>query len=371
MREDADRIYFVPDTQLVRFLCKLSYRLPSVFGRVFVGPVIFVLSQSSMRKLAEELVRKHQINVVQQPIPVSPKTPSLMVDLKVPVVIGPLNGGMNYPEGFQYMEGRLGRRLVGIARTASQWTHRLFPGKTKAHTLLVANRRTRDALPRGIQGSVVELIENGVELHLWQSTDPRTSSTEQSKPVSFVFVGRLVDWKGVNFLLRAISIVTRTADVRLDVIGDGVERQGLETLSQQLGLQDVVRFQGWLPQPEIAKHLHESDIFILPSLWERGGAVVLEAMAAGVPVIATDWGGPADYIQNEITGILVPPTKPEQFPKDLAAAMVRLANNPVLRQRLAEAALVRVRSEYNWEKKIDRILEIYQEAITSCTDSRL
>lgn len=357
----ASRITFVPDTLLHKWLWAVTSRLPSVVGRVFTGPLLNLLTQFYTRRHAKRIIREKSISVVHQPTPVSPKALSLMFNLGAPVVFGPLNGGMSYPSGFAHMEGRAGRGIVSFARRASALLHKLLPGKLRAHTVLVANDRTRRALPPGLRGNVVELVENGVDLKLWQ---PATPMPHPNRPPRFIFTGRLVDWKAVDLLLRAFVTVHAQLGGTLDIVGDGVERTKLESLAADLGIRSAVTFHGWLPQESIAAMLHDSDIFVLPSIRECGGAVVLEAMAAGVPVIATRWGGPNDYL-DEHTGILVDPTNPTQFPLDLAAAMLKLATNPQLRAQLSAAASVKVQQHFDWERKIDRILEIYAAAAIS------
>ncbi len=140
-------------------------------------------------------------------------------------------------------------------------------------------------------------------------------------------------------------------------------KPALEAQASQLGVADRVHFAGWVAQTECARKLREADALVLPSLYECGGAVVLEAMACRLPVVATDWGGPADYL-DPTCGILVPPTSRDEFVAGFAAAMIELGHSPELRKRLGEAGLAKVRSSLlNWDLKIDRILEIYRETI--------
>jgi glycosyltransferase involved in cell wall biosynthesis len=98
---------------------------------------------------------------------------------------------------------------------------------------------------------------------------------------------------------------------------------------------------------------------VLPSLFECGGAVVLEAMAMELPVIATAWGGPTDYL-DENCGVLIAPHSRETLVDGFADAMRRLARSPELRNRMGLAGGRRARELFDWEKKIDQILQIYQ-----------
>lgn len=356
------RMFFVPDTRLHKLLWAITARSPSVVGRVITGPIAKLLTQFIARRIASRLIRERGIRLIHQPAPVSPKDLSLLFGLGVPVVIGPLNGGMCYPPGFAHLEGRAGRVAISIARTLSNILHFALPGKRYAHTVLVANERTRRALPAGIRAQVHQLVENGVDLSLWQSSHNTKPHTDQL--ISFVFVGRLIELKAVDHLLTAFREVMDQTPARLDIFGDGVERPKLEALVDKLNLRSSVTFHGWVDQKTIASRLRSTDVFVLPSLHECGGAVVLEAMAAGVPVIATRWGGPADYL-DDATGILVEPTNPQQFPQDLAAAMLKLAVDPHLRHQLSQNAKTKVQEHFDWEKKIDRILEIYADAVAS------
>jgi glycosyltransferase involved in cell wall biosynthesis len=125
-----------------------------------------------------------------------------------------------------------------------------------------------------------------------------------------------------------------------------------------MGLKTVVKFSGFLSQPECAERLRQADIFVLPSLFECGGAVVLEAMAVGLPVIATAWGGPLDYLDSSC-GILVEPSSREGLVEGFSNAIVKLAKSPSLRTQMGQCGHDRARQNFGWERKIDKVLEFY------------
>jgi glycosyltransferase involved in cell wall biosynthesis len=172
----------------------------------------------------------------------------------------------------------------------------------------------------------------------------------------------LVDWKAVDLLLDAFAVVATQSPAMLDIIGDGPLRQTLETQRDRLGITDRIRFLGWQTQANCARELAAASALVLPSLYECGGAVVLEAMGSGIPVIATNWGGPADYL-DATCGILVDPESPGKFVAGLADAMLKLAADPALCWQLGAAARQRVVERFDWQKKVDRTLEIYAEAV--------
>jgi glycosyltransferase involved in cell wall biosynthesis len=356
--EDRDRMHFVADTRLHRWLYHCGRLLPRRLMAVTTEPLIHLYTQMLQRRLVRRLVREHKIDIVHEPMPVSPKYPSLMFALGAPVIIGPLNGGMEFPPAFQNRQSQLVKVTVSLMRQLTDVVNHLLPGKIKAQTLVVANERTRQALPTGVRGKIIELVENGVDLSLWHPVN--LEQKEPNKRVQFIFVGRLVDWKAVDLLLEAFGPVAAQTSALLEIVGDGVMRQELEELTARLGLVDSVMFIGWLSQEQCAVKLQQADGLVLPSLLECGGAVVLEAMAMGLPVIATNWGGPRDYVDSGC-GILIEPASREALVNGLTDAMLKLAQSPDLRQRMGRAGQERVMKHFDWERKLDRIIEIYQQ----------
>jgi glycosyltransferase involved in cell wall biosynthesis len=361
MPEEQDRIIYIPDTVIHRLLFLLGKPLPHRIRSNATEFFMALLTEWLARRIGRRLIREQHIDVVHQPIPVSPKRSSLMYKMGAPVIIGPMNGGMSFPEAFRAVEGRAVRVFMRVGRWASRFVNMLMPGKRRAETLLVANKRTRRALPEGVRGQVIDLVENGVDLDLWQPVS-RSAERSQTEPVHFGFAGRLVDWKAVDILLEAFKGVADKHRVHLDIIGSGPEEPKLRALAEQLGIKELVTFHGWKKQPEAAPLLRALDVFVLTSLYECGGAVVLEAMATGLPVVAPDWGGPADYL-DATCGILVRPTTRAGFIADLTRAMSELAASPEKRQSMGTAGRERAVKEFDWERKIDRILEIYAETI--------
>jgi len=368
-------IVYVEDSAWHRLLWRLGSRLPAQIRYLTTEFVSRISTQLAQRRIARRLIRDHQLDVVHQPIPVSPREPSLLYGLGCPVVIGPMNGGMNYPPAFAAHEGRTERLFLSWGRASAAALNFLMPGKRRAALLLVANERTRRALPAGTCPRVEELVENGVDLSLWKTTPGRgEAGDEPNRSTVFVFMGRLIPLKCVDLLLRAFAAARGKAPMRLWILGDGPERARLEQLAGELGVREggaddpgVVHFAGWLPQASCLERLVDADCLVLPSVRECGGAVVLEAMALAKPVIAAAWGGPLDYL-DPTCGILVPVSSADDLVAALEAAMVRLAAAPALRRALGEAGAVKVQAEYNWKTKADRIVEMYRRAVQPGVD---
>lgn len=361
-------VHYVEDTGFHRFMWRLSRRMPARIAYFTTGFAARLAVQLVQGRLIRRLVREQRIAVIHQPMPVSPREPSMIYGFGVPVVIGPMNGGMEYPPAFQRQKA-FERLFVHLARTSARFLNWMMPGKRQAQILLVANDRSRRALPTGARGAVVELVENGVDLNVWDPTpDGQPSAAMDPAVTSFIFMGRLVDWKRVDLLLQAYARSSKRARMSLLIVGSGTEEAALRRLAGELDILAPgaslpgVTFAGWLSQAECAERLRDSDCLVLPSILECGGAVVLEAMAMAKPVIATAWGGPLDYLDASC-GILVAPSGAEALVEGLAEAMVRLAASPQERSRLGLGGRAKVLREYDWEVKAARILEIYAAAI--------
>jgi glycosyltransferase involved in cell wall biosynthesis len=362
------RIRYVEDTRLDALMWRLGQRLPTQLAYVTTGFVSRLAVQVAQRRIVRQLVAAEGIDIVHQPTPVSPREPSFICDVGAPVVIGPMNGGMVYPPAFRRREGWLEKALFRLAGSQAGLLNRLLPGKRRAALLLVANERTRAALPDGVCDRVERIGENGVELDLWTSVR-RGVAPRAAEVATFAFVGRLVGLKAVDLLLEAFAAASAKAPMRLVVIGDGEERGRLQRQAAALfparpadGPEAPVRFIGWVTQTMCALELAAVDCFVMPSLRDCGGAVVLEAMSMAKPVIATAWGGALEYL-DDACGILVEPSDRQSLVDGLARAMVRLATSPAERAAMGRAARRKVESQYDWEIKAEHILAAYRQVL--------
>tara|TARA_A100001391_G_scaffold129024_1_gene88300 strand:- start:953 stop:2248 length:1296 start_codon:yes stop_codon:yes gene_type:complete len=363
--QDKNRVMYTRDTWLHRALWKFGSCFPHRIRCATTGSLMHLITQHMQRRVVKGMVKSHGVNVVHEPIPVSPKQPSLMYKVGAPVIIGPMNGGMTFPPAFQAMESRTERAAVWIGRKLSGVANLLVPGKRHASLLLVANERTAKALPPLLKAPVQYLVENGVDLTVWKPADATERPQKSGEAIRFVFMGRMIPLKAIDLLLRAFHKLTLelpTHELHLDLLGDGSDRCRLEELATHLGLENGVQFHGFLPQSQCAQILKECDAFVMPSLCDCGGAVVLESMAMGIPVIATNWGGPADYL-DDTCGILVEPSSEEELVDGFASAMKKIADNPELIGRLSRNGMEKARTEYDWEIKAGLMVEHYLSVI--------
>ena len=358
---EAKRFHFIEDTPLQAFAWRVSELVPPRIRDLIFGQAIHMVTMRRVRRLVQTLCANSQDWICLEPSPITPLGVSFMYGLGIPVVIGPLCGGLEFPPAFRYLDGKFTRATVKIGRAFSEVINRLIPGKLQADTLLVANECTRRALPKGCRGQVYEVVESGVDLAIWSPRDTR--HIDANSRVRFVFSGRFVDWKGISFMVDAFQYVAGKTGAVLELIGDGEMRSEIEKRIGELRIEDKVILHGWKSRPEAAEIIRNCDVFVMPSLRECGGTAILEAMALGLPVVATNWAGPSSYVA-ESSGILVDPLSKEEFIQGLSDAMLRLAEAPELRRSMGRAGIDRVRTCYfDWDSKSDRVLEILRETL--------
>jgi glycosyltransferase involved in cell wall biosynthesis len=363
---NARRVSYVEDSQMHSAFRWIQDRTPLWMGS---NPLYYpqvLATQLRQRDAVVQLVKKLSIDVVHQPTPISPRVPSLLVDLPAPLVIGPMNGGMEYPAGFRYLQPQGVRRVKKFARGLANALPRLVDAKRQAACLIVGNQRTEDALPSGARGRIFRMIENGVIPDLWareRVAEEIGESAAVDRAFEIIFIGRLERWKGAEWLIDAVAGACRQVECRLKIIGDlRGERQRLAERVSELGIESCVEFFGWQSQERCAELLSKSDVLVLPSIFDPGATVVLEAMASGKAVIAVKWGGPADILDPSC-GILIEPLDPPNLVADLEQAIVSLAKDRKRCASMGRAGQAKALAEYTWPKKIERFVEIYREAI--------
>ena len=198
-----------------------------------------------------------------------------------------------------------------------------------------------------------------------QLAAPTNPPTRDASQKSILFVGRLIERKGVRYLVQALGMLRSRMDARLDIIGDGPERPCLEQLARELGLDGVVAFRGRVSDEELRRAYAGSDAFVLPSVLDARqdteglGVVLLEAMNYSVPVIASDIGGITDIVEHEQTGLLVPPGDEVA----LAAALTRVLGDRALARKLGDAGRERLRNEFSWDHIVARWEGVYARAL--------
>ncbi|HXG55007.1 MAG TPA: glycosyltransferase [Vicinamibacterales bacterium] len=207
----------------------------------------------------------------------------------------------------------------------------------------------------------VTVIPFGIDASRWQATPPIAARARditagvEGRPL-ILFAGRLVEYKGVDVLLRALAGL----DAHGVIAGDGPLRGHLTELAHTMGLSSRVRFTGEIPHDELVALYHAADVFVLPSVTraEAFGYVQLEAMAAGTPIVSTRLESGVPWVnQDGITGLTVTPGNAAE----LRDALHALLSDRPRRERMADAARQRVTHEFSLERMGDRLVSVVDE----------
>jgi glycosyltransferase involved in cell wall biosynthesis len=207
----------------------------------------------------------------------------------------------------------------------------------------------------GLPASKLTVIHNGVDLPEKCPADARAELG--LRPDDFVIgaVGRLYPVKGIQFLVQALA---QTRVGHLVVIGDGPEKSTLELLADRLGVADRIHWAG--QRPDARNLMPAFDLFVQPSLHEGMPNTILEAMATGLPVVATAVGGTPEVVAHGVTGLLVSPKSPHA----LSEAISVLLDDADLRRRMGKAGRERVAQHFTVGRMVRKTEELYERLLT-------
>jgi phosphatidylinositol alpha-mannosyltransferase len=238
----------------------------------------------------------------------------------------------------------------------SYWIGRRFAGRLASllHGRIAVSGAARHFINRYFPGEYL-IIPNGVDLDRYAAAEPYEELRDGT--LNILFVGRFEERKGLTHLLKAYHrLRKRKVDARLLVIGAGPKEREYRRFVGLRGIRDV-EFLGRVDDEAKLRYFASADIYCAPNTGQESfGIVLLEAMAAGVPIVASDIHGFKNVIQRNVQGLLVEPRNH----RALAAALYSLARDPDLRHELGEAGRARA-PEFSWERVTDRIVDFYYE----------
>ncbi len=238
----------------------------------------------------------------------------------------------------------------------SYWVGKWFAGRLndKLHGRIAVSGAARHFISRYFPGDY-RIIPNGVDLDRFADAEPFEELRDGT--INILFVGRFEERKGLIHLLRAYHrLRKRHVDARLLIVGSGPKQREYERF---IGLRQIrdVEFLGRVSDDAKARYFASADIFCAPATGQESfGIVLLEAMAAGVPIVASDIHGYKNVVQRGVQGLLVEPKNH----RALAAALYRLSNDAELRHRMGEEGRAKA-PEYSWDQVSEQISDFYRE----------
>jgi len=374
---EYEKVFYLEESNLNKQYYKIVAKV-TANGRVN-WPLYNALSYPIYEEFNRQVYQKFKTeilngdyDIVHAITPMMPRYPFKVVTVcqQTPFILGPVNGGIPFPPGFQEtakQEFAQFNFLRAVGRA-------LIPGYVetykKADKILAGSTYTLNMLKDlfAIPDERIDLFyENGISDEFLNATHIKNKEASQ---INLLFVGRLVPYKCADIVIEAIGRLDPVIKnkTRLTIVGDGPERNNLENRVQELKLGEIVSFAGWVNQQETLDYYRKADIFCFPSIREFGGAVVMEAMACGLPCIVANNGGIGEYV-NEETGFKIEPNSREYLTEELTSKIKLLVEDDRLRESMSAKAMEKAK-EFAWDKKAEKIVEIYQKMLAEPLNSK-
>ena len=296
---------------------------------------------------AKKLLKEKEIELVHHMLPAvfnytfSPLA-LLGKDLKQPFIFGPVSA---------HYYKRPANEQVFLPLTS-----RLHKATVKKCDRLIAiTNQIKEMYARIVDEKRICVIPFGVDTEAFKPS----LSKRQRDELEMLYSGSLYPLKGVDYLIRAIAKVVKTGlKARLTIVGDGQQKEELIMLARKLGISRNVVFEGFVLHSTMPQYYKRCDVFCFPTLGEPFGKAIIEAMACGKPVIATNVGGSTEIIRNGVDGILVPPASP----KAIASAIQQMKNEDERRKMGQEARAVAVKN-FSWDTVSSKYHRLYSELL--------
>lgn len=259
------------------------------------------------------------------------------------------------------------RETNPVLATYLYFMERLIPRVYRRCLFEAVSESTRDELVRmGVAADRISVVHNGLDPRFLDAGIIGAPAVpDRKEPGLVIYLGRLKKYKNVDHLIQAMAIVRdEVPDARLVIVGTGDRRRALEALTRSMGLDDAVRFTGFVSEEEKRRLLTRAEVSACPSSKEGWGITVIEANACGVPVVATRVSGLRDAVVDGETGVLVPPGDR----KAMARALIGLLRDRSARERLARNAVARSRL-FTWENTARQTLRVIRRSMGDSTDA--
>jgi glycosyltransferase involved in cell wall biosynthesis len=341
----------------LRRVFKFNYR--SQVLTAFGVPFSLAFEWGAWRQLRRHIFAG-EFDVVLRLLPLNTVCPSpfafFLRNGPVPFVLGPLNGGLPWPEGFSQADNQKewASRFRGLYRFLP------FARSTYRYATAIIAGSSHTYAECGVhQDKLFYVPENGLSHSLCSDI---VRSSERNGKLELIFVGGLVPYKACDLALRAAAPLLRSDLARFTVVGDGPERNRLEQLTKSLGIEKAVSFRGWLSHDEVQQRLQSADVLVFPSVHEFGGAVVVEALVAGAVPVVADFGGPGDNVRPDV-GFKVALSSEEDVVSQIGRILTRLAHDRVLLEHLRQRGMCYARESLTWDAKAQTLTRILNWAV--------
>jgi len=340
------------ESWFLRSIFKYNFRNQAVTA--FIVPFAMAFEWHAWRAFKDRIFGG-EFDVVLRLLPLSTVTPSpvafFLRNGPTPFVVGPINGGLPWPPGFSQADSQ----KQWISPLRDLYRHIPFARSTYQCAAAIIAGSSHTCSELGVhQHKLFFVPENG--LSRWIFSSPLRSSAPSDR-LELIFVGALVPYKACDLALRAAAPLLRNRRARFTVVGDGPEWDRLHQITKSLQIEDAVSFVGSVSHSEVLKLLGKADALVFPSVHEFGGAVVMEALAAGAIPIVADFGGPADTVRPDL-GFKVPLRSENAVVSDIESILERLADDQNLVESLRQRGMVYARECLSWDAKAQTVTRV-------------
>lgn len=276
--------------------------------------------------------------------------PTFLPFFRTPFIWGPIGGGDCEPKSFLKVLP-FKQRIIQSSRYLMNALSFLHPGivipSFRAKAILARTPNSALVIPKWFRKKTRVILETAMEdnIFAFQKKEGTTDSC-----IRLITTGRLLPNKNIITAVKSLAYLPDKYKVTLTIVGSGYQKKEILDVAAKIGRSEDVKIIDEMPRLDVLHLVEKSDIFLFPSLREGGSWSLMEAMAIGLPVICLDWAG-MSVTTDDSSAIRLPITNPEQMPKDMAEAIIKLIENPELRERLGHAARERIRTVFNWENK--------------------
>ncbi len=298
-----------------------------------------------------------EFDLVHRVTPLSPTAPSSLskkcAKVGTPFILGPLNGGLPWPAGFDGAR-RKEKEWLSYVRTLYKFMPGVRSTYRAATAIIVASRHTQSELIKAHADKLVYIPENGIDGDQFRPMERQNVAGV----LRLCFIGRLVPYKCPDVALESAAALLRDGRATFDMVGDGPMIDELKGLVARMGIAHAVTFHGWLTHEEVAKVAAQSSIFVFPSVREFGGGVVLEAMAVGMVPIVVNYGGPGEIV-TPLTGFSIAMGDRAALLLAYTQKLDAIAEGRYDIAAMSKRGLERVAALYFWNEKAKQILSVY------------
>ena len=325
----------------------------------FGYPFALAFEWYAWRQLRERILAG-EFDVAMRIVPMTAVLPSPFAFFlrkgPIPFVIGPINGGLPFVEGFS----QAANQREWISRFRDLYRFLPFARSTyrNAAAIIAASSQTYAEFA-AYRDKLFFLPEPGIARTLCYEN---SRSAEPGAKLELIFVGGLIPCKACDLGLRAAAHLLRSDLAHFTILGDGPERNRLEQLARSLGIEQAVSFCGWVSHAEVLNRLRSADVMVFPSVRDFGAGVVFESLASGAVPVVADFGGPGDIVRPEV-GYKVPLTNETDFVARMEKILMELANDRHGLERLRQQGLAYVRESLTWEAKAEASTRILRWAV--------